>query len=153
MSYSLSSNGLAFIKSFEGCRLTSYQDEDGTWTIGYGTIVYSSGLPVLEGQRITQQQADSELYFQVTQKTKLLQPLITSVLTSNQYDSVCDFSYNEGVGAFQNSTLRKLINADPTDPNITNAFLMWVDIRIDGVLTPSAGLKRRRLAEADLYFD
>jgi lysozyme len=44
--------GLTLIESFEGLRLTSYQDSVGVRTIGYGHT-----LGVKAGQTITQQQA------------------------------------------------------------------------------------------------
>jgi len=33
----ISQKGIDFIKSFEGLRLTSYQDQAGIWTVGYGS--------------------------------------------------------------------------------------------------------------------
>ena len=36
MSRQINEAGLNLIKYFEGLRLTSYQDEAGIWTIGYG---------------------------------------------------------------------------------------------------------------------
>ena len=49
---------LAFekIKEFEGCKLQSYQDAVGVWTIGYG---HTYG--VREGDRISQQYAEDML--------------------------------------------------------------------------------------------
>ena len=34
----ISEEGISLIKHFEGCRLESYQDSVGIWTIGFGTI-------------------------------------------------------------------------------------------------------------------
>ena len=53
MRLSISNTGLELIKRFEGCRLKAYQDSVGVWTIGYGHTV-----GVLNGQVITQAQAD-----------------------------------------------------------------------------------------------
>ena len=44
----------ALIHSFEGCKLTAYQDSGGIWTIGYG----HTGPDVHAGLVWTQQQAD-----------------------------------------------------------------------------------------------
>lgn len=41
MAFKTSQAGVNLIKSFEGCRLTAYQDSAGVWTIGYG---HTSGL-------------------------------------------------------------------------------------------------------------
>ena len=68
----------AELKHSEGCRLEAYQDSEGVWTIGYGSIRYArndtvgtgdkretrqvaKGDPVREGDRITQEQAELEL--------------------------------------------------------------------------------------------
>ena len=49
----ISQEGISLIKKFEGCRLESYQDSVGIWTIGYGTI-----KNVKEGDKITQDEAE-----------------------------------------------------------------------------------------------
>jgi lysozyme len=51
MTQTTNNAGLQLIESFEGLRLTSYQDSVGVWTIGYG---HTKG--VKQGQTITQQQ-------------------------------------------------------------------------------------------------
>ena len=43
-----------FIKSNEGCRLTSYRDPAGVWTVGYGSTRLASGNPVIRNIKITQ---------------------------------------------------------------------------------------------------
>ena len=54
MSMSISDQGLAFIKKFEGCLLKAYEDAVGMWTIGYG---HTSG--VFKGQVITKEKAEN----------------------------------------------------------------------------------------------
>jgi lysozyme len=148
----LSENGLNFIKQFEGCRLTSYLDDCGVPTIGFGTIVYQNGDKVQLGQTITQEQADSELYYQVGLKAAEITPMVSANLNQNQQDSVISFCYNVGTGAFHGSTLRRLINANPQDPNITAAFEVWDKGHVNGQLVVIEGLLNRRKAEAALYF-
>ncbi|WP_302622910.1 lysozyme [uncultured Clostridium sp.] len=53
----ISERGLNLIKSFEGCRLSSYKCPSNKWTIGYG---HTQG--VCEGMVITQEQADKFLF-------------------------------------------------------------------------------------------
>ena len=48
-------DGIALIKSFEGCILKSYLDQGGVWTIGWG----HTGDDVSEGLVWTQDQADA----------------------------------------------------------------------------------------------
>lgn len=53
---------LAALKVSEGCRLKAYQDTEGVWTIGYGSIKNSrTGEPVKDGDRISQTEAAAEL--------------------------------------------------------------------------------------------
>ncbi|MGL5730853.1 MAG: lysozyme, partial [Bacteroidales bacterium] len=53
----ISTEGIALIKEFEGCRLQSYQCSAGVWTVGYG----HTGREVKKGMVICQQQADEWL--------------------------------------------------------------------------------------------
>ena len=55
---------LPLVKEFEGCRLEAYPDpETGgePWTIGWGSTTYGDGSPVKQGDRISQELADSLL--------------------------------------------------------------------------------------------
>lgn len=56
MGRAINKETIALIKKFEGCRLTSYQDSVGVWTIGYG---HTAG--VKRGMKITQAQAEKYL--------------------------------------------------------------------------------------------
>ena len=73
---------------------------------------------------------------------------IVAPLTQNQFDALVSFVYNLGGGAFNGSTLRKKVIANPDDPSIRNEFMKWVNAGGKRV----QGLVNRRAAEADLYF-
>ena len=49
--------GVDLICSFEGKRLTAYDDGVGVWTIGFGTTVYPHGIRVKKGDTCTEAQA------------------------------------------------------------------------------------------------
>jgi lysozyme len=148
-----SENLIEFVKKWEGCELKAYQDPVGIWTIGYGSIVYHGGTRVNEGDVITQSQADELLMYQLTIKAASVMDFTRNVkLNQNQFDALTDFAYNEGVGALKESTLLKLVRLDPKHPGITNAFLMWNKITVNGKKVISNGVANRRRAEADLYF-
>ena len=68
-------------------------------------------------------------------------------LNQNQFDAICSFVYNCGIGNFRSSTLLKRIRGFKTDELIRDAFLMWV---YSGGKR-YAGLVARRKSEADLY--
>lgn len=148
----ISENGLNFIKFFEGCVLHAYLDSASIPTIGWGSICCTDGSPIKMGDVITQDEADMLLTSQVNMKANQIAPMITAMINQYQKDAVIDFAYNVGTGAFHGSTLLKRINANPSDPNITPAFLMWTKIHKDGQLMISDGLVARRRAEATLYF-
>lgn len=144
----ISDQGLALIQSFEGCRLTAYQDIVGVWTIGWGTIRIN-GAAVHAGMTITQEQADTFLREEANAKCAALQALLTVPQSQSQIDALTSFCYNLGVGAFQSSSLRKDINAGR--PVVEKRFTDWNKVRQNGVLVPVEGLTRRRKAEYALY--
>ncbi|GAA4341666.1 glycoside hydrolase family protein [Flaviaesturariibacter amylovorans] len=142
-----------FIKAHEGLRLTAYQDSAGIWTIGYGTIRYADQSPVKPGDQIDPTKAEALLAMEVEEKSASVRKLIQNPsLTQNQFDALVSFAYNVGTGALRSSTLLKRVNANPSDPSIREAFLMWNKAHVDGKLVEIDGLSKRRGEEADLYF-
>jgi lysozyme len=85
----------ALIQVFEGCKLHSYQDPGGVWTIGYG---HTAG--VVAGQTITQAQADAFLAEDAAPlfATAARALPLMSVLEQAAYVS---FGFNCGLGAMQ----------------------------------------------------
>lgn len=95
------------IKDAEGLRLTAYQDGGGVWTIGYGhtgaDVRANLTIPLSEAERLlTKDLKTAEGYVNTGVLVKL---------TQNQFDALVSFVYNVGGGAFQSSTLLKLLNA------------------------------------------
>jgi len=152
----INDNCANLVKLFEGFYPKAYHDSIdpvGVDTIGYGTIQYPpnylNGKKVEVGDPlITMEQALEFLKWEMSQQIQYVDPLLRDDLTSNQYDAVISFAYNEGVGRFKGSTLRIKVNTDPNDPSIRDEFMKWV--YADG--QKQGGLLRRRRAEADLYF-
>lgn len=135
-----------FIKSNEGCRLASYRDPAGVWTVGYGSTRLASGNPVMRNVRITQEQADGLLTSELERLRGTLAQYIRVPVTEGQFVALIDFAYNCGEGALRRSTLLKLLNAG----NVVNAgyeFRRWT--RAGGRELP--GLVRRREAEKELF--
>lgn len=93
----IGNKGLELIKSFEGCRLSSYKCPAGVWTIGYG---HTQG--VYEGMVITQEQADNMLREDVKYYADAVDRY-NSRFNFNQaeFDSLTSFAYNCGVGSLQ----------------------------------------------------
>ena len=91
----ISERGLNLIKSFEGCRLSSYTCPSNKWTIGYG---HTQG--VCEGMVITQEQADKFLFEDVQRFVNAVNQY-QSRFNFNQaeFDSLTSFAYNCGEGS------------------------------------------------------
>lgn len=136
--------GLDLIKRFEGFKEKPYLCPAGVWTIGYGT----TNRVTKDTAPISREDAEMLLREDLMARTNELNGLVPESLTQDQFDALCSFCYNLGVFAFQNSTLRKVINHNPMDyEHIRKEFMKWVNVHGRKV----SGLIRRREAEADLY--
>lgn len=145
MTRQVSSNGVAFTKSFEGCRLSSYPDP-GTggapWTCGYG----HTGPDVKPGMTVTQAQADAWIAEDLGRSGQAVNALVHVALTQNQFDALADFVFNVGAGNLRSSTLLRKLNAGDY-AGAANQFLLWD--KAGG--KPLKGLTTRRQAERKLF--
>lgn len=147
-----SENGVILIKHFESFRNKAYQDQAGVWTIGYGTTRID-GNPISKNAVMAEPEAEQHLRKDLISFENSVTKLTTSVFgllkDQNKFDGLVSFCYNLGAGALQSSTLLKKLNARL--PVLEKNFTDWNKIKINGVLTPSAGLIRRRKAEYTLF--
>jgi GH24 family phage-related lysozyme (muramidase) len=145
-SYTPSEDAIALIKQYEGLKLTAYQDTGGVWTIGYGTTSIN-GVPVYEGQTITEAQAEEYLtsYLQTTAAPSI-NSKTKAPITQSMYDALCCFTYNLGSGNFSKSTLLKELNAG----KYLDAATLFSDWTKDNGVVQS-GLVKRRVSEKDLF--
>lgn len=147
----ISKKGIDVIHSFEACKLRAYKDpgsKDGLpITVGWGSTMHKDGTKIKLGENITQAYANELFVWEIERKSNVLTALNLNI-NQHQYDALCSFIYNLGVGAFSNSTLLKKIKINPNDQAIRAEFMRWV--KNDGKILK--GLQRRRAAEADLYF-
>lgn len=144
----LNDKGIKVMHEFEGCKLTSYLCPANIPTIGWGNTFYESGRKVKIGETITQERADKLFEWVAASFASQIKPLIKVILTENQFSALVSFAYNVGVGNLRSSTLLKKVNANPQDSSIRSEFLKWD--KVAGKVL--AGLTRRRIAEANLYF-
>ena len=138
MSLSISNNGLALIKKFEGCRLTAYQDSVGVWTIGYG---HTSG--VRKGQTIAQAQADAFLKADCTNAEKSVNSYSKYNWNQNQFDALVSFTFNCGSG-----NLKTLLNNGQRTIAEISAKITAYNKAGGKVLQ---GLMNRRATEKELF--
>lgn len=137
----ISDNGIKLIKQYEGCKLFAYRDSVGVATIGYG---HTKGVRM--GQAITQRQADEFLREDITEAEKVLNNMGIN-FTQNQFDALCSWIFNLGMGNFIHSTMMKRINTGAEDEAITDELIRWHNAGGK----PLLGLMRRRVAEANMF--
>jgi lysozyme len=149
----LSENGFKIIKNFEGLRLAAYRDVAGVWTIGYGSTRYQDGREIKPGNTLTSEvQADALFRNTLCQYEDAVNRLAKAPLTQNQFDALVSFTYNEGTGALEGSTL--LVKLNEKNYNEAAAhFLAW-----DKITDPKTGKKiicetlvQRRKEESQLF--
>lgn len=136
-----SRKGLQFIKEFEGLQLGSYKCPAGVWTIGYG---HTKG--VKQGQVIDQSKADDYLVEDIAPAERDLNKLGVN-FRQEQFDALVSWIFNLGAGNFNSSTMKKYIVGDCTDEQITDQMVKWVN----AAGKPLVGLKKRRIAEANMF--
>jgi lysozyme len=139
-----SQRGIDLIKAAEGLRLVAYPDPATgaePWTIGYGTT-----RGVMQGMRITAEQADQYLKSDVARFEPELANLVKVPLTQNQWDALMSFVYNLGSANLASSTLLKLLNAGYY-ARAADQFPRWN--KAAGKELP--GLTKRRAAEQALF--
>ena len=144
----VNNQGIQLVKSFEGCFFNAYLCPAKVWTIGYGSTKYPNKKPVKQGDKITQQEAETLLSDTLDEFSKGVYKLIKVELNDNQFSALVSFAFNLGVGALSKSTLLKKVNANPNDKTIENEFMRWVSAGGKKL----NGLVRRRTAESKLYF-
>ena len=144
-----SQNAVNLIKQFEGFRKDAYICPAGVPTIGFGSTTWGNGQKVKLGEIIGMDGAEKLLLKDIEKMSKALTGLN---INQNQFDALCSFIYNLGIGAFNRSTLRNKVASNSIDSTIRAEFMKWNKARVGGKLVELKGLTRRRDAEANLYF-
>jgi lysozyme len=140
----LNSIAVEIIKSFEGLELSQYFCSAGVSTIGLGTTRWHDGGAIPAGATITEAQAieffkrDSEEFIDA------LRDLIDRPITGKQAAALTSWIYNCGIGALEESTLRKVINSGGDDEAVKEQLRRWTNQGL-------AGLIKRRESECELW--
>jgi lysozyme len=140
----ISENGLKFIQQCEGLKLKTYPDPATgglPWTIGYGHT-----KDVKPGQEITKQQAEAFLHWDLEPIYITIKSAVKVLMTQGQFDALCSFTFNCGVGNFVRSTLLKKLNAGDYK-GAADEFLRW-NKAAGKVLR---GLDNRRASERQMF--
>ena len=138
----ISSDGINFIKQFEGFSATPYKDVGGLLTIGFGHLIKQGevfgALSSVEATALLQR--DVEAFEFAVNK------MIVVTITQNQFDALVSFAYNLGAHSLLSSTLLRKLNLGDF-PDAANEFLKWN--HVNGQVVD--GLTRRRQAEQKLF--
>lgn len=138
----ISENGIALIKSFEGCRLTAYKavSTEKYYTIGWGHY----GADVRAGQSISQGEADALFLSDIQRFVKYTNAHTASLkLGQNQFDALVSFCYNCGPGR-----LKKLVSGRA--PGEIAEHITDLEYTRSGGKVLKA-LERRRREEKELF--
>lgn len=158
-------SGIELIKEFEGYaqalpdgRAQAYADPLRGWdvpTIGYGTTRYPNGGTVQPGDVITQRQAEDYLIHHVDQSCRgaLAKIPTWNQMTSNQRGALYSFAYNLGSSFYGGDNFASMTRVCDS-PELWKDH-RWIAAQFVKYRNPGTsveeGLRRRRLAEADLF--
>lgn len=142
----------ALICQFEGFRAAPYRDQAGVTTIGYGTIRIDGEPVTMATPPCTEPQARAWMETELAAKVAALDGSIPTDATDNQRAAAFDLAYNIGAHAFLASTLLWRWEHDGAASAALH-FADWVYVHdpVTQALVKSAGLVRRRAAEAALF--
>jgi lysozyme len=131
------------LKEFEGFRSKAYLCPAGVWTIGYGhTFGVRCGDIVTEESAEEFLRSDLEKIYPVVRKCR-------DDFSQHQFDALCSFVFNLGVGNFECSTLYKVLRRDKDSEEVGKQIRRWV--YCNGKVL--AGLTKRREWEARYYYE
>lgn len=146
----ISQAGLDFIAKWEGCVLKPYKDVAGLRTIGVGHLIkpgenYPDGVSITRDQAYVLLKKDAEKC-----EAAIKRAFSGTPLSQNQFDALCSFGFNCGVGVYTNSSAAKALVAK-NYADVGPGILMWCKAKVNGVSTIVPGLLARRQAEVDFF--
>jgi lysozyme len=133
------------IKAEEAFVAESYQCSAGVWTVGWGATFFENGSPVGKNMNISVERAEFLLCLQVIKFARGV-----DMLTQYNYRgdnaalaALYSFAFNIGLGAFEDSTMLRLILGRSPKEKVELQFHRWIK--------GGAGLADRRRREARLF--
>ena len=140
----LNETGHRALELREGLRLKPYLDTQGVPTIAMGNTFYENGKKVtMLDKPITKIEAERLGRVIADRFASDVNALIKSNINQNQFNALVSLAYNIGIHGFIKSTVLKLVNKNPNDPMIRQAFMLW---------TKNKELIGRRKSEVNQYF-
>ena len=143
----LSAEGLNLIKRFEGVRNRPYRCSAGLWTVGVGHLIGDGkSLPESWNKTFTKEEIDALLIRDISRFERGIGMYIKVPLRQSEFDALCSFSFNLGLGTLQRSTLRQKLNRNDKE-GAAKEILKYC--RAGGKIIK--GLQRRREAEYQMF--
>lgn len=133
---------VALIEHLEGFRAKAYKDLGGVLTIGFGHLVRPEEHYLHEAV-LTREEATTLLLKDIELAAIAVKRLVTYPLRQPQFDALVSFVFNVGVGAFEESTLLRMLNDGHCCCAVPSEMARWN--KVHGVA--KAGLIARRNAE------
>jgi lysozyme len=147
----LSNAGLNLIKTNEGFKPHLYNCPANDASIGYGHLVHqgpicgaASEAPFAEG--VSEEQGTALLLQDAAYAEHAVEHLVNVPLSEGQYSALVSFTYNEGAGRLQSSTLLKELNVG----NYAGAAAQF-EVWVYGGAKKLPGLVTRRATEAAMF--
>lgn len=153
----MSSNCFRYLKGYEGLGRYEYRDSGGVLTIGYGVTHSEPDIyaKLKANEPVPEELAAKESY--TLKINRYGKPIVNKVkalgcTTQQQFDALVDLAFNAGTGVIgSNNSLMNAIRRNPTD----EAYIrpIWENFYIhDDAGNRLEGLRLRRIAEANIYF-
>jgi lysozyme len=146
--------GVDLIKEFEGCKLKAYYDPltgGLPITIGWGSTRRKDGTRFMIGNKITQEEADDLLYFQLRRE---FLPSLKNIpywneMNENQQGALLSFAYNLGADFYGSSNFNTITRV--LKEKKWNEVPKALELYRNPGSNVEAGLLRRRKAEGKLW--
>jgi len=145
---SVSDKGLRLIERFEGLELHPYNDSAGHCTVGIGHLLHHGNCDGSESSISTPEAARRLLGDDADEAGSAVSTGVTVDLNQAQFDALVSFVFNVGPGAFEESTLRRLLNEGSFE-SVPPQLNRWIHSE-NGV---EPGLVVRRDIEGRLFRD
>lgn len=106
----ISNAGIELIKRFEGVRSRAYRDCIGLWTVGVGHLIGDGkSLPESWNKVFTKEEIDALLIQDLSRFERGIALQLPVPLKQCEYDALCSFAFNLGLGTLQRSTIRQAL--------------------------------------------
>jgi lysozyme len=140
------------VEPFEGFSAKPYLGPTGrTWTIGFGSTRDAKGYAVVANTpAVTRAEALLLVERDLKSAAACIDQHVTVPLNVNQEAALMDMVYNDGEGAFESSTLLRLLNQGDFC-GAANQLLVWDKGTVSGHLVTLPGLKNRCQARRSLF--